>query len=131
MNYKRESTLGLSIGSIWMDLMGGTLSEAQLFVDWMGNSGTESFWKQLNWAKFLLGIVSIGFDLVFLWQHYLAYSSPADESEMEPSTGVIHGVTLEGEGERDPVQKVTRSNCVIFGDMKTKHMNIKDSKQHN
>jgi cystinosin len=88
VNYKRKSTVGWSIWQILLDLSGGVLSIAQLLLD----SSFQDDWSGItgNPVKFLLGNVSIVFDLVFVVQHYILYkdasSSPSsDEDEAEGS----------------------------------------------
>ncbi len=69
VNYKRKSTVGWSIWQILLDFAGGVKSIVQLLIDsslqndWSGVSG--------NLVKFLLGNVSILFDIVFCTQHYM------------------------------------------------------------
>lgn len=69
MNYKRKSTAGWSIWQILLDFAGGIMSIFQLLIDsslqndWSGISG--------NLVKFLLGNVSIFFDIIFCVQHYM------------------------------------------------------------
>jgi len=71
LNFKRKSTVGWSIGNVLLDCTGGVLSIAQECVDavikdsWDGITG--------NLPKFLLGLVSIVFDVVFMVQHYVLY----------------------------------------------------------
>lgn len=70
LNYKRGSTAGWSIYNILLDTTGGILSLAQLFLDsalagdlWGGTFG--------NPLKLGLGLVTLGFDGIFLCQHYI------------------------------------------------------------
>jgi LCT (Lysosomal Cystine Transporter) family transporter len=71
LNYRRKSTVGWSIGNILLDFTGGLLSVAQECVDaaikesWGGITG--------NLPKFLLGLVSMFFDVLFMVQHYVLY----------------------------------------------------------
>ncbi|KAF2095610.1 lysosomal cystine transporter [Rhizodiscina lignyota] len=71
VNYKRKSTVGWAIGQILLDFTGGIFSILQLVIDssmqkdWSGISG--------NPVKFLLGNVSIFFDIIFCVQHYILY----------------------------------------------------------
>ncbi|KIW25397.1 uncharacterized protein PV07_08574 [Cladophialophora immunda] len=70
-NYKRQSTEGWSILQILFDLTGGVLSIAQLVLDasfggdWSGITG--------NPLKLGLANISMGFDLLFILQHYILY----------------------------------------------------------
>ena len=71
LNFQRKSTQGWSIWNILLDFTGGILSVLQLILDcsdmgdWTGITG--------NAAKFGLGNVSIFFDLIFMFQHYVLY----------------------------------------------------------
>lgn len=77
MNYKRKATSGWSIGNIILDLTGGTLSLAQMFLiahnydSWVSIFG--------NITKFGMGIFSIAFDLLFIVQHYYLYGEANDQ----------------------------------------------------
>ncbi|OAG41318.1 hypothetical protein AYO21_04481 [Fonsecaea monophora] len=70
-NYKRQSTEGWSILQILFDLTGGVLSVAQLIIDasfggdWSGITG--------NPLKLGLANISMGFDLLFIVQHFVLY----------------------------------------------------------
>lgn len=84
LNYKRESTVGWSIHNILLDTTGGTLSLAQLFLDsalagdpWGGTLG--------NPLKLGLGIVTLGFDGIFLCQHYVWYKGKAPAELIQDS----------------------------------------------
>ncbi|KAI8454065.1 PQ loop repeat-domain-containing protein [Phakopsora pachyrhizi] len=69
MNFKRKSTIGWSIGNIILDLLGGILSLFQMVLD----SGLAHDWSSLtsNPGKLGISLVSIGFDFLFMIQHYL------------------------------------------------------------
>ena len=72
INYKTKSTVGVNIETIWLDTLGGLFGILQMIVlasnfnDWTSIIG--------NFAKFLLGLVSIGYGLVFIIQHYVLYT---------------------------------------------------------
>ncbi|BFZ64402.1 hypothetical protein YB2330_005545 [Saitoella coloradoensis] len=71
LNYHLKSTRGFSIHQITLDITGGLLSNAQLFLDaYMAGDMSN---VTGNPAKFGLGVLSIGYNLVFLWQHYGLY----------------------------------------------------------
>ena len=80
LNFQRKSTQGWSIWNILLDFTGGILSVLQLVLDcsdmgdWTGITG--------NVAKFGLGNVSIFFDLIFMFQHYVLYR---DQTLASPS----------------------------------------------
>ncbi|KAF6260869.1 PQ loop repeat-domain-containing protein [Scenedesmus sp. NREL 46B-D3] len=71
LNNARQSTEGWSIDNVLLDLGGGLLSTAQLLVtcqvlhDYSPVLG--------NPIKFGLGLTSVGFDIVFILQHYVWY----------------------------------------------------------
>ena len=73
INFKTKSTAGFSIEGVWLDLSGGVLSILQMvilaynFNDWLSIFG--------DFVKFWLGVISIGFDLIFFLQHYVLYRS--------------------------------------------------------
>jgi cystinosin len=79
VNYKRKSTVGWSISQILLDLAGGTLSFAQLMLD----SSLQNDWSGVmgNPLKFLLGNVTIFFDLIFVVQHYVLYRDSHSSNE--------------------------------------------------
>jgi cystinosin len=66
-NYKRKSTVGWSIGGIITDLIGGTFSMA---------SGGLSVSNGLNISKVVLAFLSVFYDLLFCFQHYVLYRKP-------------------------------------------------------
>lgn len=73
LNYRRKSTDGWSIGYVLFDFIGGILSIIQMFFlafnydDWSLLLGSIT--------KLLLGILTIGFDIVFIIQHYILYKN--------------------------------------------------------
>lgn len=87
--YKRKTTAGFAIEGVQLDVLGGVLSIAQLFID----SGLDGDWSGVtgNPAKFALGNISLVYDALFLFQHYVLYrkarkdverdARPADETD--------------------------------------------------
>jgi len=73
LNFKRKSTFGWSIENIFLDFTGGSLSFIQIFMDWINTGNTSQFSGGLNVAKFLLGIISMFFDVIFMVQHFCLY----------------------------------------------------------
>ena len=67
LNYKRKSTVGWSLANVILDLTGGILSFIQIFLNaWALNEsiiGDGAF----NVVKFVLSIMSIIFDSIFLF----------------------------------------------------------------
>ncbi|KAJ5503637.1 hypothetical protein N7463_006511 [Penicillium fimorum] len=88
MNYRQQSTAGFSIGAILLDLSGAILSLMQLVLDsfsqgdWSGAAG--------NSAKLLLGNITILFDLIFIFQHFVLYR----EYSAEKKSGLSEGESL-------------------------------------
>ncbi|KAJ8668576.1 hypothetical protein QAD02_010239, partial [Eretmocerus hayati] len=70
-NYKRQSTVGWSIGNIFLDFIGGTLSMLQMIFDGINYDDFGSIFGDLT--KFGLGFFSVAFDVLFLVQHYVLY----------------------------------------------------------
>lgn len=82
LNYRRRSTSGWSIWNILLDFGGGLLSDLQLVLDCadLGDfSGITG-----NVAKFLLGFVSIVFDIIFMIQHYILYPDSPGSNDDSP-----------------------------------------------
>ncbi|VEN55217.1 unnamed protein product [Callosobruchus maculatus] len=71
MNYRRKSTVGWSIGNIFLDFTGGSLSMLQMIVD----SYNYDDWRSIfgDPTKFGLGLFSVAFDIFFIVQHYVLY----------------------------------------------------------
>ena len=86
LNWVRKSTYGWSISNILLDFTGGSFSFLQIFIDWINKGSTGSFTGGLNMAKFLLSIISMFFDVIFMLQHYCLYgSSVKDRGTKEES----------------------------------------------
>lgn len=66
-NYKRKSTKGWSIFNILLDLVGASFSIA---------SGSLSVSNGLNITKMALALLTIFYDLIFVFQHYVLYRKP-------------------------------------------------------
>ncbi|CAG8528597.1 40910_t:CDS:2 [Gigaspora margarita] len=84
LNFRRKSTVGWSIHNILLDFTGGVLSILQLLLDayltnnWSGISGDP--------VKFGLGFLSIGFDLLFMSQHFILYRNRYDEAMIKKNS---------------------------------------------
>ncbi|KAJ3177255.1 hypothetical protein HDU87_004506 [Geranomyces variabilis] len=81
-NYTRKSTTGWSIMNILLDFTGGNLSMLQVFVD----GSVTGDWSPIvnNPVKFGLSLASIGFDVLFMLQHYVLYPR-REEADALPS----------------------------------------------
>jgi cystinosin len=67
-NYIRKTTKGWSIFNVLMDLTGGIFSFSEIILR---GAFIDSY--QINISKFLLGTLTIVYDVVFLFQHYYFY----------------------------------------------------------
>ena len=63
-NYKRKSTKGWSIFGILLDLVGASFSIA---------SGSLSTSNGLNLTKMALAFLTVFYDIIFVFQHYVLY----------------------------------------------------------
>jgi len=78
LNWSRKSTYGWSISFVILDLIGGCLSFLQIFIDYASTGTFSQFSTNLNFSKFLVGLVTISFDLIFMFQHYVLYYDNRD-----------------------------------------------------
>lgn len=64
-----------------LDITGGIASLIQLFID----SALQGSWEGVtgNPVKFGLGNISIAFDIIFIYQHFVLYRRPAKDNEEE------------------------------------------------
>jgi cystinosin len=67
-NWVRKSTSGWSIVNIVLDFTGGLFSFLQLILTRIDGDP-----NPLNLVKVALGLISMGFDVVFILQHYVWY----------------------------------------------------------
>uniref|UniRef100_A0A7S3KNK8 Cystinosin-like protein n=1 Tax=Euplotes crassus TaxID=5936 RepID=A0A7S3KNK8_EUPCR len=87
LNWKRKSTVGWSIFNILCDFTGGAFSIAQEVIDntycnlTRGNCNFFGSGDSFNIIKFLLGVLSIFFDIIFMIQHYYLYPQRDEEAK--------------------------------------------------
>jgi cystinosin len=76
LNCERQSTVGCNIHNFILDFTGGALSVATIVL----SSGLSGDWSGItgDLVKFLLGLTSMLFDLVFFIQHYCLYKQRFD-----------------------------------------------------
>ena len=79
MNYRRKSTEGWSMGNILFDFLGGLLSLTQMILLAINYNDWSSIFGSVT--KLGLGILSIGFDLVFIVQHYVLYKASKQQAD--------------------------------------------------
>lgn len=76
LNFKRKSTVGWSLENVILDFGGGFFSFGQQIVDSVARGqplfgdGSDS---GFNIVKFLLSVLAMFFDLIFMFQHYVLY----------------------------------------------------------
>jgi len=71
MNYRRKSTEGWSIGNILLDFTGGILSFSQMILLAINYNDFASIFSSIT--KLGLAFLSMGFDLIFILQHFKFY----------------------------------------------------------
>ena len=76
LNWKRKSTVGWSLENVILDFTGGFFSFTQQFLDTVCRG--KGFFAQtsggFNIVKFLLSVIAMIFDIIFLVQHYVLYA---------------------------------------------------------
>ncbi|XP_026827827.1 cystinosin homolog isoform X2 [Ooceraea biroi] len=79
-NYRRKSTVGWSIGNIFLDFTGGILSMLQMILNAYNYDDWESIFGDPT--KFGLGFFSVAFDIFFIIQHYVLYRNRGEYIEL-------------------------------------------------
>ncbi|XP_076640565.1 lysosomal cystine transporter cystinosin isoform X2 [Colletes latitarsis] len=82
-NYKRKSTVGWSIGNIFLDFTGGIFSMLQMILNAYNYDDWESIFGDPS--KFGLGFFSVAFDIFFIVQHYILYRNREEYIEIPGS----------------------------------------------
>ena len=67
-NRRRKSTIGWSVTSVLMDLTGGIFSVMEIVLEAIFIAHFK-----FNPTKFILGLLTIVYDLLFVYQHYVLY----------------------------------------------------------
>eukprot|EP00818_Percolomonas_sp_WS_P000003 CAMPEP_0117448914 /NCGR_PEP_ID=MMETSP0759-20121206/7658_1 /TAXON_ID=63605 /ORGANISM="Percolomonas cosmopolitus, Strain WS" /LENGTH=121 /DNA_ID=CAMNT_0005241339 /DNA_START=356 /DNA_END=721 /DNA_ORIENTATION=- len=98
MNWKRKCTVGWSIGNILLDFTGGTLSIGQMFIESINTGDWSNFG---NFSKVGLGLLSIIFDLMFMFQHYILYrgNKPPEEIQEQDENAEFKDTVKQVDGE--------------------------------
>jgi LCT (Lysosomal Cystine Transporter) family transporter len=123
LNYSRKSTAGWSMLNVMLDFTGGGLSIVQQVIDMIYNGYTEGNWSffgdgdGFNIVKFLLGVMSVFFDTIFLTQHFILYRHPAqpaidDDGAMEIGKPNRHSILAEEDDDEfdTPIEKKNSNN---------------------
>lgn len=80
LNYQRQSTVGWNVWNVLFDFSGGVLSMVQLITDSVDlNNMKEGLLG--NWAKLLLGVITLVFDMIYLLQHFVLYRDGPHDSQ--------------------------------------------------
>jgi len=93
LNFDRKSTVGWNIYNVLLDFTGGVLSVAQLLLD-----GATEGWSGVvgDPIKFGLGFVSIVFDLLFMFQHYVLYTDRTDPDSRRSEVRAVSESLIDG-----------------------------------
>lgn len=85
LNYSRKSTVGWSLANVFLDFIGGFLSFLQIWINAVALGEPVFTGDAFNLVKFILSVMSILFDSIFFFQHYVLYrdswSKPLEKSE--------------------------------------------------
>ncbi|XP_050942252.1 cystinosin homolog isoform X4 [Cucumis melo] len=75
LNFTRKSTVGFSIGNIVLDFSGGVATLAQMSVQSVDQGSWVNFLGNIGKPLLALTVlqVSIAFDLIFFYQHFVLY----------------------------------------------------------
>uniref|UniRef100_A0A1S3BP09 Cystinosin homolog n=1 Tax=Cucumis melo TaxID=3656 RepID=A0A1S3BP09_CUCME len=107
MNFSRKSTVGFSIDPIVLDLIGGVTTLVQMSVQSIDQGSWMNFFG--NIGKPSLALVSIAFDLIFIYQHFVLYHTKASKVSFEIDPESIEPlikdsvITCKGKGLPQPV----------------------------
>ncbi|KAG7022696.1 Cystinosin-like protein, partial [Cucurbita argyrosperma subsp. argyrosperma] len=86
LNFTRKSTMGFSIHTVVLDFIGGVATLTQMSVQSIDQGSWVNFFG--NIGKPLLASVSIVFDLIFFYQHFVLYRVKASKvsSQRDPES---------------------------------------------
>ena len=101
LNYSRKSTVGWSLANVLLDFTGGTLSLLQIWLNAVALDQNPFTGSGFNIVKFILSVMSIVFDSIFMFQHYVLYRSAWKEHEAKQKAQKqqVDGLVAEGEPE--------------------------------
>ena len=105
LNIQRQSTVGWSIWQILLDFTGGCLSDVQLVGDtWAKTPAGASVWRAVvtgNPAKLALGSLSMAFDIVFMFQHYILYPTTTSREDSPVETTEANNDNVDDRNDED------------------------------
>ena len=116
LNYRRKSTVGWSLANVLLDFTGGSLSLLQSVINSVAFG--EPFFQAgaFNLVKFILSIMSIFFDSIFMFQHFVLYRD-AHGKKLEKSKEAERDDALEKRAlTNDKLQGVDGNNLVGPGE---------------
>ena len=73
LNASRRSTVGFSMPGVWLDFGGGIFSMVQMLLYCVIDKDNAQLTG--NVPKLLLSIISLMYDVIFIFQHYICYAS--------------------------------------------------------
>jgi cystinosin len=85
LNYAQKSTHGISITSLILDFSGGVLSFGQVILLCINAGEWTEFVGQIASPKLGLSLVTLLFNSIQLYQHFILYSSDPYQEEVESS----------------------------------------------
>ena len=95
LHFKTKSTKGWHILGVWGDFTGGVFSIVQMLLYCVIDHDNAQLTG--NIPKLVLSTESLGFDLVFFFQHYVFYNTYSDRHQEESTQSVS---TLNSEKQR-------------------------------
>uniref|UniRef100_A0AC35U4E6 Cystinosin homolog n=1 Tax=Rhabditophanes sp. KR3021 TaxID=114890 RepID=A0AC35U4E6_9BILA len=106
LNYRRQSTIGWSIGNVVLDFTGGFMDIVQMILQALNTNDWTGFYG--NPVKFGLGLVSMVFDVVFIIQHYCLYHHANEPQgvEYEGIDTVPNNESLTDNSQQDATENV-------------------------
>lgn len=94
LNYRRKSTKGFSMGNAYLDMVGGFTNILQQFVMCYWDKDTGAMRPKVVWdpftqnlPKFLIGLASLVYDSIYLWQHFVLYGDGGLTSSLAAGQG--------------------------------------------
>lgn len=83
LNYKRKCTIGWSITNVMLDFTGGFFSILQDVILAIGKGKSPFDGGGFNIVKWMLGIMSMFFDAIFMFQHFVLYRHSNSEVQVQ------------------------------------------------
>ena len=103
LNRERASTLGWSIKAVLLDLTGLIFNFLIFIITQFAVESSELRTDKLRIFKFLLMISLIGFDIIFLFHHYVLYTHKQvekDQSQVTSEDSLVRGAKQKAASEK-------------------------------